>query len=77
MGCLAAASLSLVLALGLAGCNFQRQSQGNQPTAAQGQGSTPAIGATSETDTLGDEIDQGLRQLDNLNQSADTLDDQP
>jgi hypothetical protein len=104
--------LGLAAAIMLAGCNFQRQSEGTpqsgpgtqavvQPTSVLGPtnapatagvveptGSAPAstvvapagsptIGTTSETDALATEVDQDLQQLDDLNNSADPLDDQP
>lgn len=43
-----------------------------QPAAAVG-----TVEATGTTDPLEAEIDQGLQELDDLNNSADTLEDQP
>lgn len=109
----AAIVLGLAAAILLAGCDLQRQSQGNptggpatqvivQPTPVLGPTSNvpavlavsapassdsvstaaapaglPTIAPTSEADALGDEVDQDLQQLDDLNKSTDPLDDPP
>jgi len=86
-----------VVAIGgaLAGCNWQRDNQGSEPTggvvesaptsggdsAAPSTDQQPAVtgpgGATATTDPLDAEIDKALQELDDLNGSADTLDDEP
>lgn len=54
-------------------------SGGESPAAGSEQppAVTEAVEATSESDQLSSDIDEDLQELDNLNATADPLDDQP